>query len=67
MYIEQGYRGNLGRWKYFFIPAGFVGLMVVNYLTVINSTISVEEAYQQMIDAGGDMGSPIKPGQRPKH
>ena len=53
MYIEQGYRGNLGRWKYFFIPAGFVGLMVVNYLTVINSTISVEEAYQQMIDAIG--------------
>lgn len=53
MYIEQGYRGDLGRWKYFFIPAGFIALMVFNYIAVITSPISVEDTYREMIEAVG--------------
>ena len=32
MYIEQGYRGDLGLWKYLILPTGFIVLMVAIYL-----------------------------------
>lgn len=53
MYIEQGYKGHLGLWKYLFLPTGFIGLMVVNYILTINSPVSVEDAMQQMIEQWG--------------
>ena len=53
MYIEQGYRGDLGLWKYLFLPTGFIILMVVNYIITINSPISVEDSMAQMIEQLG--------------
>ncbi|MEM9647405.1 MAG: CPBP family intramembrane glutamic endopeptidase [Bacteroidota bacterium] len=53
MYIEQGYKGDLGLWKYLFLPVGFIGLMAVNYILTINSPVSVEDAMQQMIEQWG--------------
>ena len=53
MYIEQGYRGELGYWKYLVLPLGFIGLMVVNYLATINSPVSVEDTMAQLIEQLG--------------
>jgi membrane protease YdiL (CAAX protease family) len=53
MYIEQGYKGTIGLWKYLVLPVGFIGFMVLNYITTINSPISVEDAMQQIIDQFG--------------
>lgn len=53
MYIEQGYKGNIGLWKYFIIPMGFIGFMVLNYVATVTSPVSIEDAMQQMIDQLG--------------
>nr|WP_299381858.1 CPBP family intramembrane glutamic endopeptidase [Allomuricauda sp.] len=53
MYIAQGYKGDIGLWKYLFLPLGFIGLMAINYILTINSTVSVEDAMQQMIEQLG--------------
>lgn len=49
MYIEQGYKGEIGLWKYFIIPVGFIGFMAANYIFTINSDIDVEVAMNKMI------------------
>jgi len=53
MYIEQGYKGKIGLWKYLFLPLGFIALMVVNYIATINSPMSVDDLMQQFIDQFG--------------
>ncbi|WP_420601392.1 CPBP family intramembrane glutamic endopeptidase [Flagellimonas sp.] len=53
MYIEEGYKGDIGLWKYFIIPLMFIGFMGLNYLATVTSPISVEDAMQQMIDQLG--------------
>ena len=53
MYIEQGYKGDIGLWKYFVIPVGFIGFMAVNYIFTINSDIDVEVAMAKMIEQIG--------------
>src|SRR5690606_8469457 len=53
MYIEQGYRGQLGLWKYLVIPTGFIGLIILNYISVLNSSQSTEEIMQIMVDKMG--------------
>lgn len=53
MYIEQGYKGSGGLWKYLVLPIGFIAFMVLNYITTVNSPISVEDAMQQIIDQFG--------------
>ena len=53
MYIEQGYRGDLGLWKYLILPTGFIVLMVFNYLATVNSPVSVEDMMTQMIEKLG--------------
>lgn len=53
MYIEQGYRGQLGLWKYLVIPTGFIGLIIINYISVLNSTQSTEEIMQIMVERLG--------------
>lgn len=53
MYIEQGYRGNLGLWKYLVLPTGFIILMVFNYLATLNSPVSVEDMMAKMIEQWG--------------
>ena len=49
MYIEQGYKGDLGLWKYFVIPTSFIAFMVANYIATVNSPVSVEDTMQQVI------------------
>jgi len=56
MYIEQGYKGNIGLWKYFVLPLGFIALMVVNYVMLLISPIDVEDSMAIMID---NMGSNV--------
>lgn len=53
MYIEQGYKGNIGLWKYFIIPVCFIGFMGLNYIATVTSSVSVEDALQQMIEQFG--------------
>ena len=53
MYIEQGYTGKIGLWKYWIIPSCFIGLMVFNYMLMALSSVSVEDNMQQMIDKLG--------------
>jgi len=53
MYIEQGYKGEIGLWKYLFLPFGFIALMVLNYIVTINSDVSVEDSMQLLIDNFG--------------
>ena len=49
MYIEQGYKGDIGLWKYFIIPTAFITFMVLNYIATVNSPVSVEDTMQQII------------------
>ncbi len=53
MYIEQGYKGEIGLWKYLFLPLGFIGFMIYNYVLTLNSDIDIEDAMQQIIDQFG--------------
>ena len=49
MYIEQGYRGDLGLWKYLVLPVGFIGFMIWNYIMTINAPVSVEDMMADLI------------------
>ncbi len=53
MYIEQGYKGNIGLWKYWIPILCFSSLMVVNYLMTINSPVDVDVMMKEMIDKIG--------------
>ncbi|NQZ43352.1 MAG: CPBP family intramembrane metalloprotease [Flavobacteriaceae bacterium] len=53
MYIEQGYKGQIGLWKYLIIPGGFIALMVLNYIATVSSPMSTEEALDMMIEQLG--------------
>ncbi|MDC6364495.1 MULTISPECIES: CPBP family intramembrane glutamic endopeptidase [Flavobacteriaceae] len=53
MYIEQGYKGKIGLWKYLVIPLAFISFMVLNYITTVTSPVSVEDAMQQIIEQLG--------------
>jgi membrane protease YdiL (CAAX protease family) len=53
MYIEQGYKGELGIWKYFLIPMGFIGLMVVNYALIKFLNLDVDAIMQSEISRKG--------------
>ncbi len=53
MYIEQGYKGNIGLWKYAVIPLAFIAFMVFNYILTINSPVSVEDTMAQVIEQFG--------------
>ena len=53
MYIEQGYRGDLGLWKYLFLPLGFISLMAFNYVATLASPVPVEDMMADMIDTFG--------------
>ncbi len=53
MFIEQGYKGNIGVWKFFVIPIGFIAFMVLNYVATLMSPVNVEDAMGQMIEQFG--------------
>jgi membrane protease YdiL (CAAX protease family) len=49
MFIEQGYKGNIGLWKYWIPILGFSALMVVNYIMTINSPVDVDVMMKNFI------------------
>ena len=53
MYIEQGYRGDIGLWKFWVLPLGFIALMVFNYLSMVYSPVSVDDMMADLIDKLG--------------
>ena len=53
MFIEQGYKGNIGLWKYWIPILGFSALMAVNYVMTINSPIDVDVMMKDVIDKIG--------------
>ena len=53
MFIEQGYKGNIGLWKYWIPILGFSALIVVNYIMTINSPIDVDVMMKNFIDKVG--------------
>lgn len=53
MFIEQGYRGNLGLWKYWVPILGFSAMMVINYIMTINSPVDVDVMMADIIDKIG--------------
>ena len=53
MFIEQGYKGNIGLWKYWIPILGFSVLMVVNYIMTINSPVDVDVMMKNFIDTVG--------------
>ncbi|RNC90206.1 MAG: CPBP family intramembrane metalloprotease [Allomuricauda sp.] len=53
MYIEQGYKGNIGVWKYFVLPIGFIAFMALNYVAMLASPVSTEEMLNNMIEKLG--------------
>ena len=53
MFIEQGYKGNIGLWKYWIPILGFSALMVVNYILTINSPEDVDVMLKNFIDKVG--------------
>ncbi|WP_459210983.1 CPBP family intramembrane glutamic endopeptidase [Aquimarina rhabdastrellae] len=53
MYIEQGFKGELGYWKYLPIPILFFGLMGLNYLVIEVMHVDVEALMASQIEAKG--------------
>ena len=53
MFIEQGYKGNIGLWKYWIPILGFSALMVVNYMMTINSPVDIDVMMKGLIDKIG--------------
>jgi membrane protease YdiL (CAAX protease family) len=53
MYIEQGYEGNFSLWKFWVLPLGFICFMILNYISVLYSPVSVDVLMAEMIDKLG--------------
>lgn len=53
MFIEQGYKGNIGLWKYWIPILGFTLLIVVNYVATVTSPIDTDVMMQNFIDQVG--------------
>ncbi|MEM8509357.1 MAG: CPBP family intramembrane glutamic endopeptidase [Bacteroidota bacterium] len=53
MYIEQGYRGDIGLWKFFVIPTLFVGYMAFNTLAMYLSPMDTTAVMNAMIERFG--------------
>ena len=53
MYIEQGYKGNLGMWKYLVLPLGLLVLCIFNYISTAMSPVSVDVMMRDLIEKLG--------------
>ncbi len=53
MYIEQGYKGDIGIWKFWVLPLGFMAFMAFNYVSMLYSPVSVEDMMADLIDKLG--------------
>ncbi|MEN8776197.1 MAG: type II CAAX endopeptidase family protein [Polaribacter sp.] len=52
-YIQQGYKGDLGMWKYIIIPGLFFGLMGLNLLAMLVLDLDVDKIIQTEIAKKG--------------
>ncbi|NER11132.1 hypothetical protein SAMN06265375_104119 [Muriicola jejuensis] len=53
MYIEQGYKGSYAQWKFWILPLGFIAFMVMNYISIIYSPVSVDQMMAGLIEQLG--------------
>lgn len=53
-YIQQAYKGDLGKWKYLIIPILFFGLMGLNFLAIVVLDLDVEEIIKKEIERKGE-------------
>jgi hypothetical protein len=53
MYIEQGYKGDIGIWKFWVLPVGFIALMALNYVSMQYSPVSVDVMMADLIAKWG--------------
>ncbi|WP_297761708.1 CPBP family intramembrane glutamic endopeptidase [uncultured Muriicola sp.] len=53
MYIEQGYEGNFSLWKFWILPLGFIGFMILNYISMLYSPVPVDVMMTDLIDKLG--------------
>lgn len=53
MYIEQGYKGDIGLWKFWVLPLGFIAFMVFNYISMLYAPVSVDVMMADLIDKLG--------------
>lgn len=53
-YIQQAYKGDLGKWKYIFFPLFFFGLMALNFLAIAFLDLDVEKIIQEEVAAKGE-------------
>lgn len=53
MYIEQGYRGRLGRWKFLILPSVLLAYFVWSYAALQAAPQSTEELIQDMVNRFG--------------
>ena len=53
-YIQQGYKGQLGLWKYFIIPGLFFGLMALNFVVIFFMDFDVDAIIKQEIAKKGE-------------
>jgi uncharacterized protein len=53
MYIEQGYRGDPGLWKFWVLPLGFIAFMVFNYISMLYAPVSVDVMMADLIEKLG--------------
>ncbi len=53
MYIAQAYKSNYSFWKYLIIPGAFIGLMILNFLTMKLLNIDMDVLIQSEIEKKG--------------
>ncbi len=53
MYIEQGYRGDIGLWKFFVIPTLFIGWIALNAVLMYMSPMDTTTVMENLIDQYG--------------
>lgn len=52
-YIQQGYTGKLGLWKYLIIPVLFFGFMALNFLLIALLDLDIDKIIQEEINTKG--------------
>ena len=52
-FIQQGYTGKLGLWKYLIVSIFFFGFMALNFLAIYLLDIDVEKLMQDQIAQKG--------------
>jgi len=53
-YLQQGYKGELGMWKYTIIPILFFGLMALNFIALIALDLDVDKIMEAEIARKGN-------------